>query len=335
MKNLKFQHPKSKNMERPKAIFMLGPTASGKTDLALHLVELLPVLEVISVDSAMVYQGMDIGTAKPSAVILSKVPHHLIDIRKPGDIYSVADFVTDALDLMRSISSKGKVPLLVGGTMLYFKSLLTGLAALPEVFPEVRDKVRSLAREEGGKAVYAALKLVDPVSAARLHPNDTQRITRALEVCWQTSEPFSSWLYRHSGQQTLSLTEQIYEQFEFEVLSLGILPLNRAKLHEVIEARFKTMLELGFLEEVRRFYHEGQLSLALPSMRCVGYRQAWEYLAGEWDYNTMVAKALAATRQLAKRQLTWLKTWPSLTHLYCGDTLNSKQAHTLVASFLR
>lgn len=283
-----------------RAIFLMGPTASGKTDLAVALHEHLDV-ELVSVDSALVYRGMDIGTAKPDAEVLARAPHHLIDICDPAEAYSAARFVEDATALCRAIWARDKTPLLVGGTMLYFRSLEFGLSDLPSADPAVRAAIAAEADALGWAALHERLRAIDPVAATRIHPNDPQRLQRALEV------------HRLTGK-TLTELQGSSRGFEGELLRLAIAPEERRVLHERIALRFRLMLEQGFLAEVETLFRRGDLTPDLPSIRSVGYRQAWDYLAGIDDYDDMVEKALAATRQLAKRQLTWLRHWDSPVH---------------------
>jgi tRNA dimethylallyltransferase len=279
----------------PRAIFLMGPTASGKTALAIELRRRFPV-DLISVDSAQVYRGMDIGTAKPDAETLCRAPHALIDIRDPAESYSAAEFRADALEAMARITAAGRVPLLVGGTMLYFRALARGLAELPSASPELRAALEAEAREHGLQQLHDRLSALDPEAARRIHPNDPQRIQRALEVIELTGRPLSE-LQR----------EQQDAELGYRVLRVVACPQPRARLHERIEQRFRLMLEQGFLREVEMLRARGDLHRDLPSMRCVGYRQAWSYLEGEIDRAEMVRQAVVATRQLAKRQLTWLR----------------------------
>lgn len=279
----------------------MGPTASGKTSIAVSLVQQAP-FEIISVDSAQVYRGMDIGAGKPSADILAKAPHRLINIRDPIDSYSAADFRHDALNEIADIQSKGKIPLLVGGTMLYFKALRDGLAAMPPANQEVREKILELANESGWQAVHDRLAAVDPESAARIHPNDPQRLQRALEI-YELSGKSMTTIHKEGKQQ---------ENLPFDLRFIAIIPGQRSILHQKIAERLKQMLEQGFIDEVRKLYSRGDLNPSLPAIRSVGYRQIWAFLEGAYDESTMQEKALAATRQLAKRQLTWLRSWPDL-----------------------
>ncbi|MBS3797330.1 tRNA (adenosine(37)-N6)-dimethylallyltransferase MiaA [Pseudoalteromonas sp. BDTF-M6] len=290
-------------------IFLMGPTASGKTDLAIELCQHFDT-EVISVDSALVYKGMDIGTAKPTAAELAKAPHRLIDIIDPADSYSMADFRSDALAHIKELHAQGKVPLLVGGTMMYFKGLLEGLSPLPEADEAVRAELDKEAKEQGWPALHQQLLEIDPQAAAKINANDSQRINRALEV------------YRISGKTMTELQQTKAQALDFPVYQFAIAPSDRKVLHQRIEKRFKIMLEQGFENEVLSLYKRDDLHPDLPSIRCVGYRQMWDYIAGEIDYDEMVFRGIAATRQLAKRQLTWLRGWPDLTWLESGDREN-------------
>jgi tRNA dimethylallyltransferase len=286
------------------ALCIAGPTASGKTAAALAIAARWPV-EIISVDSALVYRGMDIGTAKPSAEERAAVPHHLIDIRDPNQPYSAAEFVRDARSLMASIRARGRLPLLVGGTMLYFKALFEGLDALPAADASVRAEIEAAARAQGWPALHAELARVDPATAARLSPNDSQRIQRALEIWRLSGQPMSRLIASNSGA-TLDHSTPGYRMFSLE-------PIDRAWLHERIAQRFDLMLAHGLLDEVRALRARGDLSPELPAMRCVGYRQAWAWLdaQGRADPPPLVQlreQGIAATRQLAKRQLTWLRS---------------------------
>ncbi|WP_141441289.1 tRNA (adenosine(37)-N6)-dimethylallyltransferase MiaA [Vreelandella titanicae] len=285
---------------RPWAIFLMGPTAAGKTDAAMALHERLGH-ELISVDSAMVYRGMDIGSAKPSASELARAPHHLIDIRDPAEPYSAADFRVDALSLMRQISAAGKVPLLVGGTMLYYKRLVEGVANLPSADPAIRQRLEAQWQNQGLLSLHQRLAEVDALSAQRIHPNDPQRVMRALEVYYASGRPMSElW------------AEQQPETFPWRVLSIALAPSDRSLLHQRIAQRFEVMLGEGLINEVAALKKRNDLHLGLPAMKSVGYRQVWEYLEGEYDYASLVERGVIATRQLAKRQLTWLRSWPEL-----------------------
>lgn len=287
----------------PPAIFLLGPTATGKTALAESIAARWPC-DVISVDSALVYRGMDIGSAKPDRELQQRLPHRLIDIREPWDVYSVADFRRDALVQMQSITAAGRIPLLVGGTMLYFKALLEGLADLPEADASIRAELEQEAGRLGWAALHERLASVDPDTAAALHPRHSQRILRALEVYYLSGRPLSE-LQREQGGAELP----------YRVVQFALLPADRGVLHQRIDQRFRQMLEQGFLDEVRGLRELGRLHRGLPSVRAVGYRQAWEHLDGEYDVDEFVERGIAATRQLAKRQLTWLRKWDDLCRL--------------------
>ena len=306
----------------PPAIFLMGPTASGKTALAVSLVERFP-LEIISVDSALVYRGMDIGTAKPDAATLARAPHHLLDIRDPTETYSAAAFCDDARRLMADIAARGMVPLLVGGTMLYFRALLQGLDDLPRADAALRKELEAEAAARGWPALHAELAVVDPATAARLAPNDSQRSGRALEV------------FRLSGTPMSALLDRVQSELPYRVLQLALIPSDRAVLHQRIAARFAAMLAEGLIDEVDTLRRRYALNADLPSMRAVGYRQAWAYLDGEIDLKGLREQGIAATRQLAKRQLTWLRSWPDVVELDClADDLGA-QATDLVARHLR
>jgi tRNA dimethylallyltransferase len=273
----------------------MGPTGSGKSDLAIRLAEQLP-LEIVSVDSAQVFRGMDIGTAKPSLATRERVPHHLIDIRDPQAGYSVGEFLLDLQHVIQDIWSRGRQPLLAGGTMMYFHALTEGIADLPEADPAVRSDIDAMAERAGWAAVHGELAKVDPQAAARIHNNDPQRIQRALEV------------HRITGQTITKLQRQRVSVFaDVNLIEIALAPLERGELHHKIELRFKAMLEAGFVAEVRKLYERGDLSPEHPSMRAVGYRQLWRYLAGHSALDEATNQAIAATRQLAKRQLTWLR----------------------------
>ena len=283
-----------------KAVLLLGPTASGKTAVALALAARFP-LEIVSVDSAQVYRGMDIGTAKPDASLRARVSHHLVDLIDPDQSYSAARFRTDALRAVADIQARGRVPLLVGGTMLYFKALRDGLSALPQADPRVRAEIDARAAQNGWPALYRELAHVDPGTASRLKPTDAQRIQRALEV------------YRVSGipMSQLQGTRAAADAPEF--LAIALVPSDRSELHRRIAARFDEMLERGLVGEVRALRHRYRLDRSMPSMRCVGYRQVWNVLEGSADLSTLRERGIAATRQLAKRQLTWLRSTPALS----------------------
>jgi len=294
--------------KKPTCIFLMGPTASGKTALAIELVKRFPV-EIISVDSAMVYRGMDIGTAKPGPEILATAPHRLIDIRDPAEAYSAADFREDALREMADITQSGKIPLLVGGTMLYFKALYDGLAQMPSADAAVRAEIEEFARQFGWPAVHAELAKVDPLSAERLKQTDSQRLQRALEVFRVTGKPLSEF---HAEQKKNRENSDQVLNFPYNALCLAVAPQRRETLHQRIALRFQQMLEQGLVEEVKRLYQRSDLSPALPSIRAVGYRQVWDCLDGKLDYAAMVERGIIATRQLAKRQFTWLRSWQGL-----------------------
>lgn len=286
----------------------MGPTASGKTRVAVELAQKYP-FEIISVDSALVYRGLDIGSGKPDAETLGAAPHRLINIRDPKETYSAADFRADALVAMAEITAAGQIPLLVGGTMLYFKVLRDGLANMPAADQTVRQKIRILAKEKGWKAVYDRLKEVDPDSARRIHPNDPQRLQRALEVYEITGKSMTQFRKEEKHQLNNSLPPPYTMHY------VAIYPQQRKTLHQHIETRFQQMLNAGFVKEVALLRDRGDLSNSLPAIRSVGYRQIWDYLAGDYGYDIMIEKAVAATRQLAKRQLTWLRSWPELTEM--------------------
>ena len=289
------------------AVCLLGPTASGKTDLALALAYHFPA-EIVSVDSAQVYRGLNVGSAKPDAEMLASVPHHLIDIREPAEPYSAAEFRLDAIRLIGEIRSRGRVPLLVGGTMLYFRVLRDGIAEMPDRDPAVRAQIEAFAARHGWPAVHARLAIVDPETAARLHPNDPQRLQRALEVYELTGKPMSE-LHKQSGSEC-----------PFDLLHIGIGIDDRRLLHDRIEERLRAMLDAGFVAEVERLRERGDLTPSLPAMRAVGYRQVWEHLDGAYGEAEMLARACAATRQLAKRQLTWMRSWPDLLQIGTDPT---------------
>ena len=301
------------NNSLPPAIFIMGPTASGKTALAMSLRQRFPV-ELISVDSALIYRGMDIGTAKPTAEELAQAPHRLIDIRDPAESYSAADFRADALREMAAITAEGKIPLLVGGTMLYFKALLEGLSPLPPADPDVRTQIEKQAQELGWEALHRQLQQGDPVSAARIHPNDPQRLSRALEV------------FLISGKTLTELTKISGETLPYNVQQFAIAPATREQLHQRIALRFEQMMAAGFEAEARALFERGDLHTDLPSVRCVGYRQMWSYLEGEIGYDEMVYRGICATRQLAKRQMTWLRGWESVHWLDSDEPLQALES---------
>jgi tRNA dimethylallyltransferase len=289
----------------PPAVFLMGPTACGKTDLAVALAARFP-FEVVSVDSALVYRDMDIGTAKPDAATLAACPHHLIDVVEPTEGYSAGRFRDDALALMADIAGRGRVPLLVGGTMLYFKALKDGLDNLPKADPAIRAELEARAARDGWPALHAELARLDPVSAARIRPTDVQRIERALEVCRLAGRPMSELF--SAGQDS---------PLPYWLIEIALLPSDRARLHERINTRFRAMLAAGFVDEVRALRARYPLEPEMPAMRCVGYRQAWRFLDGEIDEGELYETGAAATRQLAKRQTTWLRGWQGATVFDC------------------
>jgi tRNA dimethylallyltransferase len=288
----------------------MGPTAAGKTDLALELARVLPC-DLISVDSALVYRGMDIGTAKPERAVLDEFPHALIDIRDPAESYSAAEFRADALAAMAESTARGRIPLLVGGTMLYYKALLEGLADMPSADPAIRAELEARAASEGWEVLHRELALVDPESAARIHPNDPQRLTRALEVYRVSGLSMTEHRRRQAAGNPDTGTSAV-GQLPYTVAQLAIAPAQRQVLHERIAQRFRVMLEQGFVEEVEALRRRSDLHAGLPSIRAVGYRQVWEYLDGELSRDEMVERGIIATRQLAKRQFTWLRGWDGL-----------------------
>ncbi len=303
------------------AIFLMGPTASGKTELALRLARDLPC-EIVSVDSAQVYRGMDIGTAKPDRETLRQIPHRLVDICDPSEPYSAARFREDALREMTKISSAGKIPLLVGGTMLYFRILQRGISELPGADPALRLRLEAEAAQLGWAALHARLAEVDAKAADRIHPNDPQRIQRALEIYQLTGRSMSD--HFRAGEM---------ESLPYRLIKIAVAPQQRDVLHQRIEQRFWKMLKQGFIDEVKQLIQRNDLNAELPAMRAVGYRQAWAYLHGEYDYQTMVHHAIVATRQLAKRQLTWLRAEKNVTWLEaCSADLYSALLKLLVAN---
>lgn len=303
-------------------ICLMGPTASGKTPLAVELVQRFPC-EIISVDSAMVYRGMDIGTAKPTADILKMAPHRLIDIRDPSETYSAGNFRHDALQAIDEIIAQGKIPLLVGGTMMYFRILHQGIAELPKADASVRAALQMQADKNGWESLHAELANVDPAAANRIHERDSQRIQRALEVYRLTGKTITAWQQDHTNPLS-----------GYRVHQLALAPSDRSHLHERIALRFQQMLDQGFVDEVKKLYQRGDLSVDLPSIRSVGYRQVWEYLDGQCAYPDMCEKTLAATRQLAKRQMTWLRSWPEVTWLDSDATNIFDRTTKVIASFL-
>ncbi len=298
----------------------MGPTAAGKTELAIALVDALAAripCEIVSVDSALVYRDMDIGTAKPPPELLARYPHHLVDICDPAEVYSAARFRANALAAIEAIRSRGRVPVLVGGTMLYFRALLRGLSPLPEADPRLRAQLQAQAAALGARGMHRWLLSVDPAAATRIHPNDPQRVQRALEVCLTSGRPMSALWQADSAGLALP------------TLKLVRSPRHRAALHQRIELRFDAMLAAGFLDEVHRLMRRGDLAPDMPAMRCVGYRQAWAHLAGDYDAAELRRRVLAATRQLAKRQYTWLRSEPDC-HWLWDDAAPVEQALRLV-----
>lgn len=304
--------------EQPPVICLMGPTASGKTALAFELFEQLPC-DIISVDSALIYRDMDIGTAKPTTEELTKYPHRLINIRDASESYSAADFCQDALREIAEIRAKGRIPLLVGGTMMYFKSLIEGISPLPQADSEIRKKIEQEAKATSWQAVHQVLTEVDPEAGQRIHPNDPQRITRALEV------------FRITGNTLSQLTAIKGEKLLGDVLQFAIAPKERSVLHERIALRYEQMIAQGFEQEVVKLIERQDLHENLPSIRCVGYRQMWQHLHGEFDHDEMIFKGICATRQLAKRQLTWLRNWPNLQWLNMESKDNLQQILTAVS----
>jgi tRNA dimethylallyltransferase len=311
--------------ELPPAIFLMGPTASGKSALSVKLAQVLNG-EIISVDSALVFKDMSIGTAKPNMAEREGIPHHLIDIIDPSEVFSTGQFRTQALSYMEDITQRGKTPILVGGTMLYFNTLFKGLAVLPEANPEIRAQLDLDLERLGKEVLHQRLAEVDPESAARIHPNDPQRVQRALEVYELSGKPLSSFF--DPKQQ---------DELPYQKIKLIIAPSDRKILHDIIAQRFHTMLEQGFINEVEKLYQRGDLNEKMPSIRAVGYRQAWAYLQGADDLANMTEKAIIATRQLAKRQFTWLRKETDALTFETGhvglvdDVLNAvhKQCHAL------
>lgn len=308
--------------QKPAAICIMGPTGSGKTALAVELVKRLGC-EIVSVDSAMVYRGMDIGTAKPAPAVLAQAPHRLIDILDPAESYSAQRFREDALEAMAAIRAAGRIPLLVGGTMLYFDALQHGLSPMPSADPELRAELEARGEREGWAALHAELKRVDPAAASRIHPNDPQRIQRALEVFLLTGVPITELQGRGAVQ---SVTDRY--------INLALAPADRAELHGIIEARFRSMLSQGFLDEVRLLRARGDLHTGLPSMRAVGYRQLWEHLEGACGLDEAVRRGIVATRRYAKRQLTWLRGEPDVTWFVSGMPALAERVHAFVEQCL-
>jgi len=304
----------SDRLSLPPALALMGPTASGKSALAVKLATALDG-EIISVDSALVYRGMDIGTAKPRLEERGGIPHHLIDILDPAESFSTGQFRTQALNLIDAITRRGKLPILAGGTMLYFNALTQGLAALPDADPNIRARLDSDLRRLGSAALHQRLQAIDPEAATRIHPNDPQRIQRALEVFELSGRPLSSFFGETQAQP-----------FPYRLIKLIIAPEERATLHRIIAERFRQMLKDGLIEEVDALYRRGDLSEKSPAIRAVGYRQVWAYLAGDHDYETMTERGIIATRQLAKRQFTWLRRETDALRYHAGQSGLLRQA---------
>jgi tRNA dimethylallyltransferase len=301
----------------------MGPTASGKTAVAVELVKRFP-LDIISVDSALVYRGMDIGTAKPDAAVLDVAPHRLIDIRDPSESYSAAEFREDALQAMAAITAQGRIPLLVGGTFLYFRALQYGLSDMPAADPEIRARLEAEAQRDGWESLHTRLAGIDPVAAARIHVTDPQRIQRALEVYEISGLPISQF---HAQGRSAVLP--------YRLLKLALIPGDRALLHQQIESRFQSMLAAGFVDEVQGLYQRGDLAPELPAMRAVGYRQIWAYLAGKAGFDEMVEQAIVATRQYAKRQLTWLRGEEDVVSYAAEDPLSESRIVECLTGWLQ
>lgn len=313
----------------PLAICLMGPTAAGKTDLALALTENLPC-DIVSVDSALIYKGMDIGTAKPDKAFLEKAPHRLIDIIEPDEGYSVSRFYEDALQEIRAITAAGRIPLLVGGTMMYYRIIQQGIANMPSADEQIRQNISDDAKTHGWAYIHAQLAEVDADSAKRIKPADSQRLQRALEV-YRVSGKTMTELWQEQQSSVGKASDDGYTDSQIETKLAGLPPLpyrflnfciapsDRKELHQRIEKRFDMMLDAGFLDEVEGFYQQEKMHSGLPSMRCVGYRQAWEFLEGKLNYEEMRERGIIATRQLAKRQLTWLRSWPNLYQLETND----------------
>lgn len=320
--------------ELPPAILLMGPTATGKTELAMALSDCFPC-EIVSVDSVMVYQSMDIGSAKPDTTTLARYPHQLIDMNDPSQPYSAADFRQDALRVMGEAAMNNKVPLLVGGTMLYFKALLQGIAELPSADPRLRQQIVEDAGVRGWPALHDDLNKLDPVAAARIHPNNRQRIQRALEVCLATGKPFSGFWSQDRDPSASADAAVGTGVFPFRPITIALMPEARDHFNERVSKRFATMLKVGLIDEVRQLYQRPDLNLEFPSLRSVGYRQVWQYLAGQLSKEEMIEKAEAATRQLAKRQMTWLRSWPEMSRLDAGGAQLMNKAQSIIYSQLQ
>lgn len=307
-------------MASKSVICLMGPTASGKTNLAIELVQQLP-LAIVSVDSAMVYREMNIGTAKPTANILQQAPHQLIDIRDPSENYSAGAFREDAITAIETILEKKQLPLLVGGTMLYFHVLQQGMASLPKANPEIRQRLQKELEQQGLKKLHHRLQTLDPTSAQRIHPNDPQRLLRALEVAEIT------------GKTLTELQHAQNNKLPYQFINIGLMPNDRTYLHQQIEKRFQNMLKQGFIEEVQNLFKRGDLHENLPSIRTVGYRQIWHYLTGKLNDKEMQEQAIIATRQLAKRQITWLRSWKNIFYFDCeNQKANFTKLHKIIKS---
>jgi len=306
----------------PSNVFcLMGPTASGKTAIACELIQHYP-FEIISVDSAMIYREMDIGTAKPSTLELLESPHHLINILDPIQSYSAAQFCTDVQQLIDQITARGKIPLLVGGTMLYFQALQQGLSSMPPADESLRQQLNQRAKEEGWESLHAQLAAVDSLAAARIHVHDTQRIQRALEVYLLTGKPITEFLAQDTTNN------------KYSFINLALFPKDRLWLHQRIAQRFDLMLQQNFVDEVKALLEKWQLPPASPAMRCVGYRQAREYLQGLDDFASFREKGIAATRQLAKRQLTWLRHWQNVQYLDCDSGNSTREIMAIIQEIL-
>ena len=319
-------------LQRPPVLLLMGPTCSGKTALAIQAAESLPVT-LVNVDSALVYDGLEIGAARPTDEELARAPHRLLGFQPPTQPYSAADFRHDALLEIADIHRQGRIPLLVGGTMLYFKALVEGLAPMPTADPEVRHDIEMYAAEHGWPAVHAQLAEVDPDTAKRLKTTDSQRLQRALEVFRLTGRPISAYHQEHDqGLLAEHGDWALFKGFPYAVSAAALAPHDRAVLHRRIEKRFNDMLAVGLIDEVKRLRQLPGMHAALPAMKAVGYRQVWDYLEGRYDYAEMVDKGVIATRQLAKRQLTWLRKWPALR--WC-DSENPAEMAQLLAHWTR